>query len=191
MTTRTRNDILEQAFPEGIAEGTRALTVQGYVEANVKNGVEHEGSTLLTGVAAGASNDTIFLTGNLPVALKARIIAYSGTGVSGFIFEGATYTGGTPAVYQNANAINPVAGLSQIIVGATVTDDGTLVFAPTHSIGNQSQQGKGTSGTLLGGERILQPNTAYLLRLTSLDSQPQDIASFLSWYEGGLDLPLP
>lgn len=191
MSNRTRNEILEEAFPEGITSGLRAMTVQGYVEANVKNGTEHEGSTLLTGVAAGTSNDTIFLTGALPVSLKARVIAYSGTGVSGFIYEDPTYTGGSPVAYQNANAINPVTGLSQIIVGATVTVDGTLVFAPTHSIGNQSQQGKGTSGALLGGERILKPNTPYLLRLTSLDSQAQDISSFLSWYEGELDLPLP
>ncbi|WAX23066.1 hypothetical protein pA_gene0025 [Vibrio phage 13VT501A] len=176
--------------PDGLYEGRRAQTVQSYVEANSKNGVQHEGSTLLEGVAAGASNDTIFLTGALPVALKGRIISYTGSGVSAFIYEAPTYTGGTPAAYENASAINPVAGLSQIIVGATVSVDGDLVFAPVHFIGNQSNQGQGTTANSVTGERLLKPNTAYLLRLTSLDDQPQDISSYLSWYEGELDLPL-
>lgn len=174
--------------PDGVYSGLRALTTQNYTEANVKNGVQFEGSTLFT-LAASASNDTIFLTGNLPVALKARNVGHSGTGLTTYIYESPTYSGGTSVSYQNTNAINPAVGLSQIIVGATITDDGTLKFAPVHSIGNQSRQGKGSSDTVIGSERIFKPNTAYLLRITSLDSQPQDVASFLSWYEGELDLP--
>lgn len=175
--------------PEGIYDGTRAVTIQGYVEANVKNGVQHEGSTLLT-IAGLASNDTIFLTGALPVALKGRIISYTGDGVSGEVFETPSYTGGASVPYQNANTINPVAGLSQIIVGSTVTDDGTLAFAPTYSLGNTSNQGKGATDTGIPTEHILKPDTAYLLRLTSLDSASQQVASFLTWYEGELDLPV-
>ncbi len=183
--------LVEATFPEGVFAGLRALTVQNYSEANAKNGTQHEGSTLLSDVAAGANNDTIFLTGALPVSLKARIINFDGTGVKGEIFSGPTYTGGTPAAYQNASDINPVAGLSQIIVGATVTNDGDLVFAPSYSFGNTSNQGEGGIGEVLGSEKLLKPNTAYLLRLTSLDAATQNISSLLSWYEGPLDLPLP
>lgn len=178
--------LFEQAF-----KGLRAIIVQSYVEANSKLGVQHEGSTLLIGVAAGASNDTIFFTGDLPVALKGRIVSYTGDGVSAFIYEAPAYTGGAPVPYENASAINPVAGLSQIIVGATVSNEGNLVFAPVHFIGNQSNQGQGTTANSVTGERLFKPNTAYLLRLTSLDTQPQDISSYLSWYEGELDLPRP
>ena len=187
---RTRNKILDQAFPVGVSEGKRAINVQNYIESNIKLGQQREGSTLLSGVAGGASNDTIFLTGALPVSLKSRTIGYTGSGVSAFIYEAPIYTGGAPAAYENPNAINPVKGLSQIIVGATVTADGALVFAPDHLLGNSSRQGKGAVGSIVGQERIMKPNTAYLLRLTSLDNQAQDITSFLSWYEGGLDLPL-
>lgn len=169
--------------------GLAAVVVQNYTEANSKLGVQHEGSTLLQDVAAGASNDTIFLTGALPVALKGRIINFDGVGVKGEVYTGATYTGGTPAEYQNASDINPVTGLAQIIVGATVTNDGDLAFAPTYSFGNESNQGKGGIQSTLGGEKLLNPNTAYLLRLTSLDTQTQNISSFLTWYEGELDLP--
>lgn len=177
--------------PEGLYEGMRAITVQSYVEANSKLGTQHEGSTLLIGVPAGADNNTIFLTGDKPVALKGRVVSYTGNGVSTFIYEAPTYSGGTEADYQNATRINPVVGESQIIVGATITSDGTLAFAPEHLIGNQSNQGKGVTGTVVGREKILKPNTAYLLRLTSLDTQPQDITSLLTWYEGELDLPRP
>lgn len=177
-------------IPSGVFAGLRAVTVQSYTEANAKIGVEHEGSTLLTGVTGLAENDTIFLTGSLSVALKQRTISYSGTGVTASIYEAPAYTGGTPAVYQNASNINPVTGLSQIIVGATVTDDGTLAFAPNHLLGSASQQGKGDVFAIPGSEKLLKPNTAYLFRLTSLDAMAQDISSFLSWYEGELDLPL-
>lgn len=177
-------------FPNGVFQGLRAMTVQSYTEANSKLGVQHEGSTLLSGVAGLSSNDTFFVTGALPVALKGRVIGYTGNGVKAEIFTGATFTDGISVPYQNASDINPVAGLTQIIVGATVSDEGTLAFAPDYLIGNTSNQGKGASGAIIGREKLLKRNTIYLFRLTSLDNQSQDITSLLTWYEGELDLPL-
>jgi hypothetical protein len=177
-------------FEAGCFSGTRALTTQSYTEANSKNGTEHEGSTLLLAVAGGSSNDTFFVTGALPVSLKGRVIGYTGDGVTAEIFTGATYTGGASVPYQNASDINPVSGLSQIIVGATVATEGALAFAPNHLIGNTSIQGKGTAAVISGREHLLKANTTYLFRLTSLDTTAQDITSLLTWYEGDLDLPL-
>ena len=169
--------------------GLAGIVSQSYTEANSKLGTQQEGSTLITGLAGNASNDTIFITGALPVALKGRVISYSGIGVNAQIFESPTYTGGTDAPYQNASAINPVTGLSQIIVGATVSATGTLKFAPDYLLGNTSNQGRGNTGQILGRERLLKRNTTYLFRITSLDPQTQSVASLLSWYEGELDLP--
>ena len=177
-------------IPSDAFIGMRALNVQGYIESNIKLGVQHEGSTLLLGVAGNTSNNTIFLTGDSPVVLKSRNISFTGVGVTAFIYEGSTYTGGTSAPYENPNAINPVAGLSTIIVGANIDVQGTLIFAPDNLIGPDSAQSKGSIGKDVGQEKILKPNTAYQLRLKSLDSQPQNIASIISWYEGGLDLPI-
>lgn len=182
-------------LPDGLFTGTRAMTVQGYREANVKNGLEFEGSTLLN-LAGGVSNNTIFVTGNLPVSLKSRSISYTGDGVKSEIFELPTYTGGVSVAYQNANAnftplaeaVPPAIGLASILVGATVTDDGVLKFAPAYGIGNVSNQGNGATNESISDEHILKENTAYLLKLTSLDAQSQQIASFLTWYEGLLDL---
>ena len=143
--------------PEGIYEGMRALTVQSYTEANAKNGVQHEGSTIINGVLGGASNDTIFITGNLPVSLKARLISYTGDGVKAEIYSNPIYSGGISAPYQNASNINPVVGQSTILVGATITDDGLLAFAPAYHIGNTSRQGQGATATFVGNEKILAP----------------------------------
>lgn len=176
-------------IPSGIFKGTRAVVCQTFTEANSKNGVEHEGSTMYT-AGALSENDTFFVTGALPIALKGRVISFTGDGVTAEIFTGATYTGGSSAVYQNASDINPVTGLAQIIVGASVDDEGVLAFAPEHLIGNTSNQGKGATNAVIGREKLFKPNTIYLLRITSLDDQPQDISSLLTWYEGELDLPL-
>jgi len=182
--------LIRVLFPRGVFSGTRALTTQSYTEANSKLGIEHEGSTLLEGVGGGAVNNTFFVTGDLPVALKGRVIGYTGTGVKAEIFTGAAYNDGVSVPYQNASDINPVTGLTQIIVGANLVTEGTLAFAPDYLIGNTSNQGKGTPGTIVGREKLLKRNTVYLFRLTSLDSQLQDITSLLTWYEGELDLPL-
>jgi hypothetical protein len=182
--------VIDISTPVGVYEGVRAVTTQGYVEANTKLGVQFEGSTLLT-IGGGASSDTIFLTGSNPVSLKGRKISYNGEGVTAEIYSTPTYTGGSPAAYQNANNKNPQVGESQIIVGATITDDGTLAFSPIHSLGNSGFFGGGSQVPGIESERILAPNTAYLLRLTNLDAGAQQVASHLSWYEGELDLPRP
>lgn len=176
-------------LPNGTINGTRAVNVQFYTESNIKLGLQHEGSTLLLGLAGASSNYTVFITGSLPTVLKARTVSYTGDGITAEIFKAPTYTGGVNAPYQNPNDINPVAGLAQILTVPAVTNEGTLVYAPIHYIGNQSRQGRGATGIAVGGERILAPNTTYLLKLTSLDPSAQDVTSFLSWYEGVLDLP--
>lgn len=172
-----------------MVKGKKAFITQGYSEANSKNGTMSEGSTLLVGVAGLASNDTIFITGDLPVILKHRNIGYSGTGVSAFIYKSPTYTGGVSDTYQNTNDINPVLGTSQILSGPTVTVTGTLFASAQHFLGGDQVQGKGAPAVQAQTEHILSPNTEYLFRLTSLDSAIQNIASHLSWFEGEPDMP--
>ncbi len=182
--------VIDVSSPSGLYEGTRAITTQGYVEANIKLGVQFEGSGLLT-LGGNAVSNTIFLTGSKPVSLKGRKISYNGGGVTAEIYSSPTYTGGTSADYQNANNKNPTVGESQIIVGATITDEGTLAFSPIHSLGNSGFFGGGSQVPGIESERILAPNTAYLLRIINLDGTAQQVASHLSWYEGELDLPRP
>ena len=176
-----RNKLLEMltvAMPENISKGMRAINTQNYTESNIK-------------LASGASNDTIFITGNGGVILKSRRVGYTGSGINAFIYEGPTYTGGVQSETQNPNAINPVATLSQIFTGAVVSAPGSLIFSPEYSIGINSQQAKGSSSREIGQEKVLKSNTAYLFRLTSVDNQIEDVTTALSWYEGPIDLPRP
>jgi hypothetical protein len=187
-----RNNLLEAltvALPTGLSSGTRAITTQSFSEAHTKMGSQFEGSLLIDSLAGGASNDTFFITGAKPVIIKSRVVSYTGSGINATVYSNSTFTGGSTVGYFNATDINPVTGLSQIIGGATTDTDGALVFAPNYLIGNASLTGKGGAVGIKGRQRILKPNTTYMLRLTSLDSTAQDVASFLTWYEGDLDLP--
>lgn len=177
--------------PEGLYEGTRAMTVQGYEESNIKLGLQFEASKNFGDIPTGGVLDSIIRTGSTPVSLKKRSVSFTGEGLQGEIFINPTFTGGNIETYQNATTISPNIGSAQILTGITLQDEGTLVFAPVYAFGNTSNQGKGGLLTLMEPEHILAPNTDFLFRLTSLDSSTQKIASHLTWYEGELDLPRP
>jgi len=180
------------SFPPGVFTGLRAMTVQGYTEANVKNGVQYELSSYNAALGvAPASQRTIFVTGSKPVAVKARLVAFDGAGIEARVYKGPTYTGGTPVPYFNLSDINPIAGGVQVISGATITASGAEFGARSYLIGSVSP-GSQTVGSfgVTGQERNLAPNTTYMLELISMDSaKAQRVAAYLSWYEGGLDLP--
>lgn len=180
-----------QEFPPGVFGGLSALTVQSYIEANVKNGVQFESSSLVTALGAGANFDTIFTTGAKPVAVKARQIVFNGAHLEARVFRGPTFTGGTLAAPFNLSDINPVATTVTIRGGVTTTATGTEIGAPSFMIGSDIP-GSSSAGTyaVIGSERNLRPNTAYLLRVTNTDVVAQRVSGYATWYEGGLDLPL-
>ena len=193
----TNNDFLESlaaGLPALASQGLRAVNVQTYVESNVKLGNQHEFSVYDPALAFDGFNDFVLLTGAQPVALKGRVIRCNGAGVVSSVFQGPTYSGGVAQPYFNLNYKNPVAGLAQIIGGATVSDVGVKVAADKHVIGAASQ---GNQVTISEGreaeglEFIFAPNTAYLFRLASLgQSGTQRVSAYVTWYEGVLDLPL-
>jgi hypothetical protein len=177
--------------PNGLFSGTRAMTVQGYIEANVKNGVQYESSSPVTLLGAGANIDTIFITGSKPVIIKDRIVKFNGVFLTTKVYRAPAYTGGTPRVSYNLNDITPVVSTVQIIGGATVTDVGTEFGAATYDIGSTGIGNVQISTySATGVERILRPNTVYLQRITNEDAAAQSVAGTLTWYEGVTDLPL-
>lgn len=183
-----------EGFPPGAFLGLRALTTQNYIEANVKNGVQYEVSSYIAALAAGANSDTVFITGALPVAIKTRIIGHDAQKVvEAHVFRAPTYTGGVTVPYYNLNLRNPVAGGVQILGGGTlnVSAPGTEVGAPNYSIGSSSL-GQNTVGAYqtLGIERLLAPNTTYMLRIINGSAAACQLAAYISWYEGDTDLPV-
>lgn len=182
--------VIDVTTPAGIYDGSRAITVQSYLEANAKNGLGHELSALFESMGNGEQADSIFVIGSVPVILKRRTASYTGDGVELDIYEDVTYSSlGAEIPQYNLSRINPVTEIAKFYSDPVITDDGVQVFPTEYLIGNQSNQGKGGTGEESGRERILKPNTSYLFRVTSREAG-QDVALFDSWYEGEPDLPL-
>jgi hypothetical protein len=180
-------------MPDELFTGMRAMTIQGYTEANVKNGVQFEVSSYIPALPSLASVVTLFRTGDKPVAVKARIVGFDGAGVTARVYKNPTYSGGTPVTTFNLSDINPQASTVEVLAGATVTNLGTEFGAPSYMIGSTAP-GNQTLGSfgVAGQERDLAPNRVYALELTSTDAtDAQRVGAYLSWYEGGLDLPRP
>lgn len=192
-------DIDAEGFPPLAFEGLRALTTQNYTEANVKNGVQYEASALNLAVpaspAAGSNIDIIVTTGLKPVLIKLRSIDFNGLKMEARVYKDPAFSGGTIVPYFNMNLRNPVPGT--IVAKANgptplvITSVGTECAAATYGMGSTGQ-GQTVLGTykVSGIERLLAPSTSYLLRITNTSASPQDIATYLSWYEGDTDLPL-
>lgn len=65
-----------------------------------------------------------------------------------------------------------------------------MVATPAWSIGSARRSSKGAAGQTVGQETILAANTSYLFIITNLDTLAADITSYISWYEGPIDLPV-
>lgn len=165
--------------------GLQAFTVQSFTEVNSKNGTQYEASSRVLNLANGANIDTLFTTGNNPVLVKSRKISYNGTSFVARVYSGTTYTGGTIIPYFNLNNRNPVAGTVVIRGGATITGVGTEIATPTYGVGSDGQGSRAVASfSDIGIERVLASNTTYLLRITNDSGAAQNIAAYLTWYEG-------
>jgi len=170
--------------------GEAAFITQGYQEANSKNGSQWEAQRLVSGMALNQRATSILKTGALPVDLKSRVFAYTGSGIVARVFKNPTYTGGVQEPVYNMNTIPGVARVlqSQLLTGFTLTADGQEIASPIFMIGPSQVQGKGSLLSPYGGNRILAPNTSYLLTFESLDAA-QSVTARIEFYEGLLDIP--
>lgn len=179
-----------------VLNGLRAFTTQPYDEINKKRGLQWAASRIIiaASTSTGAINSagvyySIIRTGSLPIDLKRREFAHTGTAVYADLFEGPTYTGGTTDPVYNANGITPHAFEFDLLRGFTLTAEGAK-FAPTiYALGPDSNQSKGASNQLYGENYILAPNTSYLLKFYSTDAAVQNIAVRIEGFEGDLDTP--
>lgn len=157
--------------------------------ANTLSGMAWEAQRILTGASAmtlGQRAVSILKTGSLPVLLKARVFAYSGDGLTVNIYSGPTYTGGTADPVYNMSRMSTKVLQSQLLTGFTLTADGTQAAATMSLVGPTSAQGAGSLMSRFGGNRLLAPNTSYLLTFTSL-SAGQTVTARLEFLEGILD----
>ena len=179
-----------------VLNGFKALCIQSYDEMNKKRGVQWSASRLISGAppSTGVLNSTgvyysIIKTGSVAVDLKSREFAHNGTSLIADIFVNPVYTGGSPDPVYNTCGIASTTTDVELLTGFTLTDEGTQ-FAPSiYVLGSASQQSKGNNNALYATNYILAPNTSYLLKFYSTDTQNQDIAARIEFYDGGLDVP--
>lgn len=165
---------------------TLLATLGGVYPANTYSGKAWEAQRVLPPMALGQRAVSILKTGSLPVLLKARVFAYTGDGLTVNIYRNPVYTGGAPDPVYNMSSLSDVVLESQLLVGFTLTGDGTQVAATMSLIGPASTVGGGSHLSRYGSNRILAPNTSYLLTFTSL-SNAQTVTARLEFFEGIMD----
>lgn len=98
----------------------------------------------------------------------------------GFLYEGATMTGGTAATAIKLNRNSTIDSQSAITVGPTVTNVGTLVLKQLLLGGSGKKAGGGDIGS---SNLILKPLTSYLIRLTNVNGTAHAAEVIVEWAE--------
>jgi hypothetical protein len=163
------------------------VTELAFFEQSSREGQVFEISSQAT-LVAGASRDTVVITGAKPTAIIARAVQFDGAKCELRIYSGPTYTGGTPATPFPLNRIDVKASLLQFLVAPTVTDVGIEVAAPKYLIGVPPSGNKAVQSQSIGGDpfRILAPNTTYLFRTTNTSADTTNFSGYSVWHEGDL-----
>lgn len=188
-----RGDEAGSGIPDGAFSGLRAMTIQSYIEANVKYGlqfyIQHNLPQL---VATTGTYKLLFTTGAKQVLIKGREMYGIGELISIQLYKQPTAPtpGGTLIAVQNFNDVSPVATTVTIRGGVTTTSDGTPWGDPQRLFGQSAAGQRAGSGLSPGGDRILKANSTYLVIFRNTGSGTADIDYFLTWFEGQSDLPL-
>lgn len=100
----------------------------------------------------------------------------------GYLYEGASVTGGTSLPIINRNRASTIASNGVALANPTVSSTGTLILSEilTGGVGK-----KGGGGETSGNNLILKGLTTYLFRLTNADgsNNPHAAEIILSWTE--------
>lgn len=165
--------------------GLKAFCVQPFIESNVKNGTQWEVSFENNSLAAGAFSDAVMTTGNQYVLIKNRQLTFTGAEIEVSVYKNVVFTGGTNLPIYNLNTVIGGAPLAVLKAGVTVSNTGTEIAAKNHAYGTDTnvQQAVGTYN-VNGLERVLAPNTSYLLRIQNQAATSIKLAGYITFYEG-------
>lgn len=185
-----------ELLPVGVFRGIRAITSQGFAEANVKNGTQfytHWAYPLANPIAAGASVYFLFTTGTTPVIFMNRIVSAYGEEFQHEIFVGPTVTDpGTALTPGNYGGAAAVASTVTISRDATVSADGTASDdEPEYYFGSGAAPQRSTSAFQEGIQRRLGLSTTYAVKITNNGSSSGRFQWYGTWHEGEIDLPRP
>lgn len=187
--------------PKGLYIGTNATTIQGYTEANNKNGTGWEASREVQ-LGLNQKAYSVIKVGDVyTIDLKARVLGATGIGVIGRIYEiqesDVSFIGQPDKWYNMrfdittqpdvllyaGSAINFITPVNQLAI--LENKRGADIIVRT----NTQNQAKGVITQPFSTNRILYQSKLALLELESLDAG-QFISARLEIYEGFLDLPV-
>jgi len=167
--------------------------VERYRDAYATRPVEHvrlvEGQAFSAGLVADYDNKVVDGASiDIVIAFPQHINPiFSINGLSsgnavGYLYEGASATGGTSLPIINRNRASTIVSSGVALANPTVTSTGTLVLKEilTGGVGK-----KGGGGEVGGNNIILKGLTNYLFRLTNADgnNNPHAMEIILSWTE--------
>lgn len=165
--------------------GLKGLTTQPFIEANVKNGTQWELSFENPSLASGANSDAILTTGASYVLVKSRLINFTGSEIEVSVYKDTTYTGGVTVPIYNLNTQIGGSPLSIAKAGISVVSLGTEIAAKTYAYGADTNANQAVgSFNVVGIERVLAPNTTYMLRVTNQAAVSIKVAGYITFYEG-------
>lgn len=98
----------------------------------------------------------------------------------GYLYEGATVTGGTSITPINKNRASTTTSQGVALLNPTVSNTGTTILAQI-LIGGSGKKASG--GTVGGADLILKGLTTYLFRLTNVNGTAHAAEIILEWYE--------
>lgn len=176
--------------PSGLFLGTRAITAQTYIEANVKHGRQFSVAFEIS-IPSGQTRYAGFTTNTVAsgddTILKTRVINTDG-GLRYKPYVGATgVVLGQAIPIFNLNARSSRLSQNSAHIVTSVVDKGVPfdLLRTAAGTGSNRQQGIFESG---GIERILNRNDFYLLEFENLDNKEIFVVFTATLYEGILDI---
>lgn len=139
--------LLQTGAPSGVYSGQRAITQQGYIEANIKNGVQYyfrkaypltDAGRGLAPIGSGESRYLLFTTTTKKVLFKTRVVSYIGEEFAIEIFANPTLSdNGTQIAASNYNGVNPVPTTVEVYKDVVPSDEGAPLDAePEYYLGH-------------------------------------------------------
>lgn len=185
--------INEADFLDGTLKGVKAYVVQPYTEANVKRGLQYYvrmAWPLDDPIAGNTSRKILFQTGAKQVLVKRREFNYVGEELQIELFEGPSgVTGGTAFPVNNWNEVSPVPSTVTVTKNVSTTDDGTpLESEPEYFFGSTTGFNRQPASIPIGRERIIPPNSTFLVVISNNNGADARCQYFLDFYEGDTDI---
>lgn len=191
----------------GIMRGTRALVVQSYTEANVKNGLQFYARRTFSGspvvnekagafTSLGQKRIMYFEIGSSKVIVKDRVVKYIGEEFELRLYNATGLAAPTKAGeimvsnYRSDGEAKPTSVTVHEVIDGDQGPMGTLIADPEAYFGSSSQGQRNADSLLEGRERVLPANSQFYVEIEMTAGTVGRFEYFLDWYEGSPDLPL-